>query len=149
MASSGHIGRGNLMAAACPSRDVLKRLTSRWGVLVLVALQSGTLRFSELRRKIGGISERMLAQTLQGLEGDGMVERQAYKIVPPHVEYTLTPLGQEAAAKVGDLADWIEINLSRVALRWTAPAALPRGRKNTGSRRSSVPGKGRTNVGRA
>ena len=108
------------MAAACPSRDVLKHLTSRWGVLVLIALQAGTLRFSELRRTIGGVSERMLAQTLQWLEGDGMVERKAYKIVPPHVEYTLTPLGQEAAARVRDLADWIELSLPRIAEGWAA-----------------------------
>lgn len=112
--------RGDLMAAACPSRDVLKHLTSRWGVLVLIALQSGTQRFSDLRRKVGGVSERMLAQTLQWLENDGIVERKAYKIVPPRVEYTLTPLGMEAAAKVQDLADWIEINLPLIAEHWDA-----------------------------
>ncbi|MGU3575621.1 winged helix-turn-helix transcriptional regulator [Brucellaceae bacterium C25G] len=99
------------MAAACPSREVLKHLTSRWGVLVLIALQPGTHRFSDLRRKIDGVSERMLAQTLQWLENDGMVHRKAYKVVPPHVEYTLTPMGCEAAAKVKDLADWIEVTL--------------------------------------
>lgn len=67
--------RGDLMASACPSRAVLRHLTSRWGVLTLIALRSGTQRFSDLRRKIGGVSERMLAQTLQWLESDGMVER--------------------------------------------------------------------------
>lgn len=108
---SQKLERGNLMAAACPSREVLKHLTSRWGVLVLIALLPGTHRFSELRRKIGGVNERMLAQTLQWLEKDGMVERHDYKTVPPHVEYSLSPLGREAAVKVRDLADWIEINL--------------------------------------
>lgn len=103
--------RGDLMAAACPSRDVLKHITSRWGVLVLIALSQGTRRFSELRRLVGGVSERMLAQTLQWLEGDGLVDRVAFKVVPPHVEYTLTPLGHEAAEKVGALADWIETQL--------------------------------------
>ncbi|MDR3437670.1 helix-turn-helix domain-containing protein [Telmatospirillum sp.] len=117
---SEKLERGDLMAAACPSRDVLKHLTSRWGVLVLIALEPGTQRFGELRRKIGGVSERMLAQTLQWLENDGMVERRAYKIVPPHVEYTLTPLGLEAAAKVRDLADWIETNMPRIAQQWGA-----------------------------
>jgi DNA-binding HxlR family transcriptional regulator len=102
--------RGDLMAADCPSRDVLKHLTSRWGVLVLIALLPGTQRFSDLRRRIDGVSERMLAQTLQWLEGDGMVDRKAFRVVPPHVEYTLTPLGVEAAIKVRDLADWIEIS---------------------------------------
>ncbi|MGI6245657.1 MAG: winged helix-turn-helix transcriptional regulator [Pseudochelatococcus sp.] len=115
---SEKLERGNLMAAACPSREVLKHLTSRWGVLVLLALRAGTLRFSDLRRRIGGVSERMLSQTLQWLENDGMVVRKAYKIVPPHVEYTLTPLGEEAAERVRELADWIEINLPRIAGGW-------------------------------
>ena len=102
------------MAQACPSRDVLKHVTSRWGVLVLMALEGRTVRFSALRRGIGGVSERMLAQTLQWLEGDGFVRRVAYDVIPPHVEYSLTPLGQEVAPKVRALADWIEINLPRV-----------------------------------
>lgn len=115
---SQKLERGDLMAGACPSRDVLKHMTSRWGVLVLIALQSGTLRFSDLRRKVSGVSERMLAQTLQWLEADGIVERRAYNIVPPHVEYSLTPLGKEAAEKVRDLADWIELSLPRIAQHW-------------------------------
>jgi len=105
---------GDLFAAACPSREVLKHVTSRWGVLILIALQSGTHRFSELRRKMGGVSEKMLAQTLQWLEADGFVIRHSYPVVPPHVEYTLTPLGAEVAEKVEALADWIEINLPKV-----------------------------------
>lgn len=103
--------RGDLMAAACPSREVLKHVTSRWGVLVLIALGHGTRRFSELRRMIGGVSERMLAQTLQWLESDGLVDRVAFKVVLPHVEYSLTLLGREAAQKVGALADWIEASM--------------------------------------
>lgn len=106
------------MAVACPSREVLKHVTSRWGVLVLMALEGGTRRFSELRRMIGGVSERMLAQTLQWLEGDGLVDRVAYEVVPPHVEYSLTPLGREAAARVRALADWIETSLPRIAQTW-------------------------------
>lgn len=105
---------GDLFAAACPSREVLKHVTSRWGVLTLIALQSGTHRFSELRRKMEGVSEKMLAQTLQSLEADGFVNRHSYPVVPPHVEYTLTPLGAEVAEKVEALADWIEINLPKV-----------------------------------
>ncbi len=106
--------RGDLMVAACPSREVLQHLTSRWGVLVMIALAPGVRRFSELRRRIGGVSERMLAQTLQWLEADGMVERRDFRTVPPHVEYALTPLGLEAAGKVQDLADWIEVNLPHI-----------------------------------
>ncbi|WP_041527127.1 winged helix-turn-helix transcriptional regulator [Paracoccus aminophilus] len=107
-------GRGNLLAAACPSREVLKHLTSRWGVLVLIVLRLGPHRFSAIRKRIGGVSERMLAQTLQWLEGDGMVLRRDFQTVPPHVEYSLTPLGEEAAAKVADLADWIELAMPRI-----------------------------------
>lgn len=106
--------RGVLFSEKCPSREVLKHVTSRWGVLVLVALLGGTHRFSDLRRKIGGVSEKMLAQTLQWLEGDGFVLRTAYPVVPPHVEYSLTPLGIEVAQRVEGLADWIEENLPRI-----------------------------------
>jgi len=108
------MARGQLFSAECPSRDVLRHLTSRWGVLVLVALLSGTHRFSELRRRIGGVSERMLAQTLHWLEQDGIVDRVAYPVVPPHVEYSLTPMGREAAERVQALADWIEANTGRI-----------------------------------
>jgi DNA-binding HxlR family transcriptional regulator len=62
----------------------------------------------------------MLAQTLQWLEGDGLVDRKAFKVVPPHVEYTLTPLGHEAAAKVRDLADWIEASFPQISDHWEA-----------------------------
>jgi DNA-binding HxlR family transcriptional regulator len=109
-----HLRRGGLLEAGCPSRDVLMHVTSRWGVLVLVVLIDGMHRFSELRRKVGGVSEKMLAQTLQALEGDGFVERRSLPVVPPHVEYTLTPLGMEVAERVAQLAEWIEINLPRV-----------------------------------
>lgn len=112
--------RGDLLAVDCPSRGVLRRLTSRWGVLILIALESETLRFSALRRKVGGVSERMLAQALQQLEQDGIVDRKAYDVVPPHVEYSLTPLGREAAAKVRVLADWVETSMPRIAAAWAA-----------------------------
>lgn len=106
--------RGALLVETCPSREVLKHVTSRWGVLVLLVLETRVHRFSELRRAIGGVSERMLAQTLQWLEGDGLVDRFAFDVVPPHVEYRLTPLGREAAEKVRGLADWIETSLPRI-----------------------------------
>ncbi len=104
----------NVLAADCPSRAVLKHLTSQWGVLVMFALQDGTLRFSALRRRVGGVSERMLAQTLQVLEGDGLVRRVAHPVVPPHVEYSLTALGGEAAVLVAALGRWIEANLAEL-----------------------------------
>jgi DNA-binding HxlR family transcriptional regulator len=106
--------RGDVFAGKCPSREVLSHITSRWGVLVLVALLERTYRFSELRRRIGGVSERMLAQTLQLLEADALVERKAYPVVPPHVEYSLSPLGRAAGERVKILADWIEENMADI-----------------------------------
>lgn len=110
--------RADVMASACPSREVLNHVTSRWGVLVLMALETRTLRFSQLKRQIGGVSERMLAQTLKLLEGDGFVRRQAFAVVPPHVEYSLTPLGLEVAERVRGLADWIQVNLGQILEHW-------------------------------
>lgn len=102
--------RAQVMAADCPSRAVLGHITSRWGVLVLVMLLERTHRFSELRRAVGGVSEKMLAQTLDALAYDGLVLRVAHQVVPPHVEYSLTPLGRQAAERLEVLVDWIEDN---------------------------------------
>jgi len=106
--------RGELLNVKCPSRDVLRHMTSRWGVLVLIALAQGTLRFSELRRKVGGVSEKMLAQTLLWLEEDGLVVRRAFPVKPPHVEYSLSALGQQVGPIIEHLADWIECNLPQI-----------------------------------
>jgi DNA-binding HxlR family transcriptional regulator len=127
---STRVRRGELFSADCPSREVLQHVTSRWGVLLLVALLGGTHRFSDLRRKVGGVSEKMLAQTLKWLEADGFVHRKAYATVPPHVEYTLTPLGLEVGQRVEALADWIEGNLSKVmSARRTRAAAAAKTRR--------------------
>ncbi|MFD9266331.1 winged helix-turn-helix transcriptional regulator [Streptomyces goshikiensis] len=95
-------------APMCPSRGVLEHVTSRWGVLVLAALVERSYRFSELRREVGGVSEKMLAQTLQTLERDGFVLRDAKPVIPPRVDYSLTELGREAADQVWALARWTE-----------------------------------------
>lgn len=117
--------RGDVFAADCPSREVMRHMTSRWGVIVLMALRrEDRLRFSALRRRIQGVSERMLAQTLQALEADGIVARHALPVVPPHVEYTLTPLGREAAERLRLFVDWLEDNAA--AFR-PAPGAGPAG----------------------
>ncbi|WP_346830522.1 helix-turn-helix domain-containing protein [Pseudomonas abietaniphila] len=108
------IRMGEILARDCPSREILNHVCSRWGVLVLVVLLDGTHRFSELRRKIGGVSEKMLSQTLQSLEQDGFIDRKALPVVPPHVEYSLTPLGEEVAMQVNGLTTWIERNLPRI-----------------------------------
>jgi DNA-binding HxlR family transcriptional regulator len=106
--------RGEIFAVQCPSREILKHVTSRWGVLILVALMEGTHRFSDLRRKVGEVSEKMLAQTLQQLEQDGFVKRVSHPVVPPHVEYSLTPLGAGVGKQVEALTDWIETNLPKI-----------------------------------
>jgi len=111
---SEQIRRGEVLNRNCPSREILRHITSRWGLLILIALSDNTLRFSELRRKVGGVSEKMLAQTLQSLEEDGFIDRRSYPVVPPHVEYSLTPLGIEVKDQVAGLADWLESNLHRV-----------------------------------
>ena len=108
------VERGNVLASACPSRQILQHLTSRWGALVLVSLHSGTKRFSELRRAIDGVSERMLTKTLQELEADGMLIRKAYNTVPPQVDYTLTEFGSQASNKMFELVDWLEMNLGNI-----------------------------------
>ncbi len=109
-----NLNRGNVLASACPSRQILQHLTSRWGALVLVSLHSGTKRFSELRRAIDGVSERMLTKTLQELEADGMLIRKSYNTVPPQVDYTLTEFGVEASNKMFELVDWLETNLTGI-----------------------------------
>jgi len=114
LAAAGEGQRAEVLAADCPSRAVLAHITSRWGVLVLVVLLDGTHRFSQLRRAIGGVSEKMLAQTLDALAYDGLVLRVAQQVLPPHVEYSLTPLGREAAERLEVLVDWIEDNFPQI-----------------------------------
>ncbi|MEU5347853.1 MULTISPECIES: helix-turn-helix domain-containing protein [unclassified Streptomyces] len=98
----------------CPYRLVLEHVTSRWGVLVLIELLDRPYRFSELRRAIGRVSEKMLTQTLQTLERDGLVHRDAKPVIPPRVDYSLTDLGREAADQVKALAGWTEERMDAV-----------------------------------
>ncbi|MGC9380214.1 winged helix-turn-helix transcriptional regulator [Streptomyces sp. MH13] len=98
----------------CPERLVMEHITSRWGTLALIALLDRSYRFSELRREIGGVSEKMLAQTLQTLERDGLVHRDAKPVIPPRVDYSLTDLGREAAEQVRGLARWAERRMAAV-----------------------------------
>ncbi|MEO9903673.1 helix-turn-helix domain-containing protein [Nisaea sp.] len=114
---------GDVMSENCPSRSLLNHVTSRWGVLVLIALQNQTLRFSDLRRIIGGVSEKMLSQTLKTLEQDGFVHRKSFNVVPPHVEYSLTTHGQGVVVHVKALATWLEDNLQAMTeARGVSPA---------------------------
>jgi DNA-binding HxlR family transcriptional regulator len=91
----------------CPTRVVLDHVTSKWGVLVLVALDDRTLRWGELRRAVQGVSEKMLAQTLRTLEADGFVHRESFDVIPPHVEYSLTPLGDGLVEHLLPLLRWV------------------------------------------
>jgi DNA-binding HxlR family transcriptional regulator len=106
---------GNCDDVRCIGRAVLDHLASRWGSLVLRQLMRGERRYSELRGAIGGISEKMLAQTLRELERDGLISRTSYPVVPPHVVYALTPLGQECAQHIGALVHWIEAHVNDLA----------------------------------
>ncbi|MGX1885484.1 winged helix-turn-helix transcriptional regulator [Streptomyces sp. NPDC055287] len=111
MKVSSFVGGDDTM---CPHRLVLEHVTSRWGVLVLIALEERSYRFSELRRSIGRVSEKMLTQTLQTLERDGLVHRDAKPVIPPRVDYSLTGLGREAAVQVRTLANWTEQRMDAV-----------------------------------
>lgn len=98
----------DVFARNCTSRETLEHATGRWGVLSLVALLDGTTRFNALRRRVDGISEKMLSQTLHALERDGLVLREAKPTIPPHVEYSLTPLGKDLATKLLELIELLE-----------------------------------------
>lgn len=93
-------------ADGCPLRDILDRVGDKWSVLVVVLLGDGTRRFSDLRRSVEGISQRMLTHTLRQLERDGLISRTVYPTVPLRVEYALTPLGQTLLEPLAALAQW-------------------------------------------
>jgi len=98
----------SVFAKACPSRGTLEHVTGRWGGLTLGALYEGSLRFNELRRRVDGVSEKMLSQTLHALERDGLVHREAQPTNPPRVDYELTPLGREVAERLLSLVHLLE-----------------------------------------
>lgn len=100
-------GADGIFPAGCPSRTVLDHVSSKWGVLILVALWNGPQRWSELRRRAEGISEKMLAQTLKTLEGDGFLRRDAQPVIPPRVVYSLTDRGRGLVGVLLPLVTWI------------------------------------------
>ncbi|MFE7960235.1 winged helix-turn-helix transcriptional regulator [Streptomyces sp. NPDC057413] len=104
----------NVFAKACPSRGTLEHVTGRWGALTLGALHEGSLRFNELRRRVDGVSEKMLSQTLHALERDGLVHREAQPTNPPRVDYELTPLGREVAERLLSLIHFVEGSMDDV-----------------------------------
>lgn len=115
MVSLASVFPDHAFEAGCPTRTVLDHVMSRWAPLVIVALSDGEpLRWSELRRRAEGVSEKMLAQTLRTLAEDGIVLRHARPTVPPHVEYSLTPLGRELAELLVPLLTWMADNASHI-----------------------------------
>lgn len=104
----------DVFARACPSRGTLEHVTGRWGSLTLGALYDGGFRFNELRRRVDGVSEKMLSQTLHALERDGLVHREAQPTNPPRVDYTLTPLGREIAERLLGLIQLVEGRMPEV-----------------------------------
>jgi DNA-binding HxlR family transcriptional regulator len=104
----------DVFARNCPSRHVLKDVSHAWGSLTLAALYEGTFRFNELRRRVDGVSEKMLSQTLHALERDGLVHRRSQQTNPPRVDYCLSPLGREVAERLRALIDLLEGRLPEV-----------------------------------
>ncbi|OZF04721.1 winged helix-turn-helix transcriptional regulator [Rhodococcoides fascians] len=104
----------DVFARGCHSREALQNVTSRWGILAIAALSEGDYRFNALRRRVDGVSERMLSQTLQTLERDGFVLRTVLESIPPKVEYSLTPLGRSVADRLVGLIELVESNLPAV-----------------------------------
>jgi DNA-binding HxlR family transcriptional regulator len=124
-------GFDQLFDAGCPTRVVLDHIGSKWGTLVLLVLSDGTFRWAELRRAVDGISEKMLAQTLRTLEADGLVEREALPVIPPHVEYRLTPLGRDLMERFMPLMEWIGEHAAGMVTpsERPAPSAAARSRR--------------------
>ncbi|MEK7949915.1 winged helix-turn-helix transcriptional regulator [Luteolibacter soli] len=108
------VAPGSDLACKCPVRDVLDRIGDRWSLLVLLVIAPKTLRFTEVKRAIGDISQRMLSQTLRTLEKDGYVLRTVYPTVPPKVEYCLTDLGRSLLARIDPLVEWANAHHDQV-----------------------------------
>jgi DNA-binding HxlR family transcriptional regulator len=109
--------QGDLHNPRCPSRDISKSISSLWGLTVLRLLKSNPgMRFSHLKKSIGGVSDRMLSQTLRNFERDGLVQRRDYQLIPPKVEYSLTRLGIECAEKLIPLCQFMEDKMNTIVL---------------------------------
>ncbi|MGI8333862.1 winged helix-turn-helix transcriptional regulator [Actinomadura scrupuli] len=107
-------GGADAYLAACPSRQILDVLANKWTMLVMGALSGGPMRFGELRRRLDGITQKMLTQTLRTLERDGLVTRTVYPTIPPKVEYAATGLGESVTALMHAIRTWSEENINAV-----------------------------------
>jgi DNA-binding HxlR family transcriptional regulator len=108
------IERGDAFDPDCPTRVVLDRIGDKWTVLVIGSLEDGSLRFSELRARIGGVAPKVLTQTLRAMERDGLLTRTVHAQVPPRVDYELTPLGASLTGPIATLTDWAETHLTQI-----------------------------------
>jgi len=106
--------RFNAMTATCPSREVLAHVADKWTVLILAVLTEDTTRFNELRRRVQGITQKVLTQTLRDLERLGFVSRRIYAEVPPRVEYSLTPLGRSLVKVLDSIREWADTHTGDV-----------------------------------
>ncbi|MCX4627138.1 MULTISPECIES: winged helix-turn-helix transcriptional regulator [unclassified Streptomyces] len=104
----------DVYSAKCPTRQVLDHISGKWTILVVDALLEGTLRYTDLMRRIEGVSQKMLTQTLRGLEADGFVTRTVYPTIPPRVEYDLTELGRSLAEPITALRHWTETHINEI-----------------------------------
>jgi len=98
----------------CRAREVLQRVGDKWSMLVIDLLGQGTMRFTELHRAVDGITARMLTVTLRGLERDGIVTRTIHPVIPPRVDYTLTPMGRTLLDAIGQLVSWADDHLPEI-----------------------------------
>ncbi|HEX6638962.1 MAG TPA: helix-turn-helix domain-containing protein [Steroidobacteraceae bacterium] len=114
----------DVYSSACPSRRVLAMLAEKWTLLIVAQLADGPMRTAEIRRKVEGVSEKMLIQTLRKLESYGLVSRKSYPEIPPRVEYRLTPLGRSLARLAGLFGRWVEKNVAAL-LRAEITCARP------------------------
>lgn len=128
--------RGDAFDPDCPTRLVLDRIGDKWSALVLLGLQDGPRRFTQLRDRIGGITPKVLTQTLRAMERDGLLTRTIYAEVPPRVEYALTPLGQSLRTPIEAVARWAEENVEAVV--------AARGRHAAGGTRTAARASERT-----
>jgi DNA-binding HxlR family transcriptional regulator len=104
----------------CPSRQLLDRIGDKWSVLVIGTLADGPARYTEVARRIGGVSQKMLTQTLRGLERDGLLTRTVHPVVPPRVDYELTPLGRSLLGPIRALTGWAMEHMDEVLAARTA-----------------------------
>ncbi len=106
--------KGDVSKTTCPSREVLTLIADKWTVLIIHTLSDKTLRHNELSRSLGDISQKVLTQALRKLERNGIITRTVYPVVPPKVEYALSPIGRSLVSTLGTLSSWAETHFPEV-----------------------------------